>query len=104
MRTLTFIVSGQNIKKDPSCDFGGLVAGTRGYLQARFVFGQEWAGCRKAAVFTRLAQDYPAPIINNACEIPAEALTYQSFGVRVVGERDDGYRITTNRIQVRQGG
>ena len=103
MRTLKFRVAGQKIDKDPACDFSGLVPGTSGYLRAEFQFDEEWNGCRKAAVFTKFSQDYPVPIINGSCEIPAETLSWKSWEVRVVGERD-GYRITTGKIQIRQEG
>lgn len=101
MRTLKFIITGQKITKDPDCDFTGIVAGTQGYLQAEFSFSEEWQGCRMAAVFSCLGKEYPQPIMNGQCEIPKEALTWDSFGVRVVGQRD-GYRITTNKIKIRQ--
>lgn len=103
MRVLKFIVSGQSIRQEPSCDFSGLVPGTKGYLRAEFVFDHNWAGCRKVAVFTSLCKDHPAPIIKNACEIPEEALTRKNFQVSVVGERD-GYRIQTNKTEVKQDG
>ena len=103
MRTLKFIVEGQSIKQDPSCDFTGIVPGTKGYLKAEFSFSNEWKGCKKAAVFELLRNEYPAPLIGNSCEIPAEALTWKTFSVRVVGDMD-GYRITTNRLEVKQNG
>lgn len=103
MRTLKFIVSGQKIEKDPSCDFCGLVAGTSGYLQAEFAFDFEWKGCVKAASFWRLGKEYGAILKDNRCMIPAEALTWWYFGVSVTGKRKDGYKITTNRIEVTQG-
>lgn len=103
MRTLRFIITGQNIEKDPSCDFSGLVPGTKGYLRAEFIFDHNWDGCRKAAVFTNLCKDYPVPIINNTCEIPEEALTWKRFQVSVIGERN-GYRIPTNKMEVKQDG
>lgn len=103
MRTLKFIVEGQSIKQDPSCNFSGIVPGTKGYLKAEFSFSKDWKDCRKAAVFELLRNEYPAPIVGNTCEIPAEALTWKSFSVKVVGERD-GYRITTNRVEVKQNG
>lgn len=104
MRVLKFIVRGQKIEKDAGCDFSGLVAGTKGYLKAEFQFDGEWDGCRKAAVFTKFAKDYPAPVINGACEIPEEALDYKYWGLRVIGERANGYRITTGKIKVEQEG
>lgn len=101
MRTLKFIITGQKITKDPDCDFTGIVAGTQGYLQAEFSFSEEWAGCRMAAVFSSLGKEYPRPVIEGKCEIPKEALTWDNFGMRVVGEKE-GYRITTNEVKVKQ--
>lgn len=101
MRTLKFIITAQSIQKDPDCDFTGIVAGTQGYLQAEFLFSQEWQGCWMAAVFSSLGKEYPRPVIEGKCEIPKEALTWDNFGVRVVGEKE-GYRITTNEVKVKQ--
>ena len=101
MRILKFIVTDQKIEKDPECDFTGIVAGTEGYLQAEFLFSEEWAGCRMAAVFSCLGKEYPQPIKNGSCEIPAEALAWDYFRVRVVGQREN-YRITTNEVKVKQ--
>lgn len=103
MRTLKFIVDGQSIKKDPSCDFKGLVPGTKGYLEAHFQFSDEWKNCKKAAVFGSLGQEYAVPLINGKCEIPEKALTWRLFSVKVAGIRD-GYRITTNKVEVLQNG
>lgn len=103
MRILRFIIDGQSISKDPACSFEGLVPGTKGYLKAEFSFSGEWQGCKKAAVFEQLRKEYPVPVIGNACEIPAEALVRSNFSVRVVGERN-GYRILTNKVEVRQNG
>lgn len=36
MRSLKFNVSGQIVSPDQSCDFTGLVPGTKGYLKAEF--------------------------------------------------------------------
>lgn len=68
---------------------------------AEFSFSMEWEGCRKAAIFTMLREEFPVPIINNMCKIPAEALIRNKFKVSVVGEKD-GYRITTNKTEVEQ--
>ena len=101
MRTLKFIIAAQAITKDPDCDFSGIVAGTEGYLRAEFSVSWEWAGCRMAAVFSCMRKEYPRPIKNGSCEIPAEALAWDNFGVRVVGQREN-YRITTNEIKIKQ--
>lgn len=104
MRILKFKVIGQRITPDPACDFSNLVPGTKGYLQARFDFGQDWAGCRKVAAFWCLGKEYAARLENNECEIPAEALAWKNFEVSVTGVRPGGYRITTNKITVKQEG
>ena len=38
MRTLKFIVDGQILRQDPTCDFSNIVPGTEGYLIAEFAF------------------------------------------------------------------
>ena len=101
MRVLDFIVSGQALKKDPLCDFTGIAAGSRGYLYARFRFSKEWAGCKKAAVFTCNGKDYPVGLKDNMCEIPADALTGSAVQVYVVGQRGE-YRITTEKTAFAQ--
>lgn len=103
MRILKFMVDGQNIKKAPPCDFSGIVSGTRGYLGVSICFSEEWKTCKKAVIFNSLGKEYPVPLINGKCEIPEKALEWKTFTIRVVGERD-GYRITTNKVEVLQGG
>lgn len=104
MRILRFIVQGQALKKAPGCDFSGIVPGTEGYLKARFEFDSEWDGCKKAASFFRAGgAEFAAPVVNGECEIPPEALTREKFSVSVTGKRT-GFRITTNKIDVHQGG
>lgn len=103
MRTLKFLVYGQRIEKEPNCNFNGIVPGTKGYLKASFVFSEEWKNCKKAAVFSILGKQHPVPIINGTCNIPESVLVRNSFEVKVVGE-NEGYRITTNRLEVEQNG
>lgn len=103
MRTLKFIVDGQSITKDPSCNFKGLVPGTKGYLEAHFRFSDEWKECKKAVEFCSLSKKYAVPLFNGKCEIPEEALTWRVFSIEVYGVRD-GYRIKTNKVEVLQDG
>lgn len=101
MKVLDFIISGQKLQRDPSCDFSGIVAGSRGYLFARFRFSAAWAGCKKVAVFSCKGNAHPVQLANNMCEIPAEALTGTSVQVYVVGRRS-GYEITSGEIAFAQ--
>lgn len=102
MRLLVFNVSSQHIHKDPNCDFGHIVAGTKNYLRAKFTFSDEWTDCIKVASFWR-GEKEEAVMLNKdgACDIPPEILTGATFRVSVTGQKN-GYRITTNKILVRQ--
>lgn len=105
MRTLRFIISGQNIEKDPSCDFSGLVPGTKGYLRAVFTFDEEWRGCAKIAEFRNYLSSRPESEIleGDDCMIPEEVLTGDRFHVSVIGIKP-GYRINTGNVEVKQNG
>lgn len=93
------------LKKDPSCDFGGLVKGTKGYLKAQFVFSKEWDNCIKVAGFFSSTEEYEPQKLDERgfCNIPDEALKKQSFNIRVYGKRD-GFYIQTNRLNIVQDG
>ena len=101
MKILQFLVEQQNIRKDPSCDFSGLVSGTKGYLKARFVLSKEWNDCAVAAVFLNSESEEAVPVLNGQCDIPEKITKKKMWWVRVVGMRD-GYRITSNKVEVQQ--
>lgn len=106
MRTLKFIVDKQIIKKDPSCDFSGLVSGTKGYLNAKFSFSPEWDGCVEVVGFFSVTgiEYKPQQLDENGyCIIPEEALKRQSFKIRVYGKRKNFF-IQTNEITINQDG
>jgi hypothetical protein len=94
---LEFIATGQTLKRAPACDFSGIVAGSNGYLFARFHFSRDWAGCKKVAVFTCKGKEYPVGLKDNMCEIPADALTGGPVQVYLVGQRG-AVRITTDAV------
>lgn len=105
MRTLKFNIDGQTITKDSSCDFSGIVPGSKGYLRAKFTFDGKWNGCEKIAVFQRRnnTEQHPVQIINNSCMIPDEVLVRRNFKLEVIGIRP-GFRLTTNSLEVTQDG
>ena len=107
MRTLRFIIDGQVIKQDPTCDFSGLVPGTEGLLRAEFIFSSEWKNYAKVAAFwSVMGKEYePKKITSfNECLIPSEALKKRVFKVQVVGVGIDGEKIRTNKVEVKQKG
>lgn len=85
MRILEFDVDKQKMTKQG--DFSGLIAGSKGYLKARFSFSSEWNGYRKAAVFKCPTGEYPVLINGCMCDVPDEAAACTSFKVHVVGKR-----------------
>lgn len=106
MTTLRFIVNGQNITLDPSCDTTKLVPGTEGYILAEFTFSKEWDNCVKVAAFySNLGREFEPQILKEGkhCIIPSSALKMSIFKVRVLGQRSD-YTICTNKVIVHQKG
>lgn len=105
MRTLKFIVRGQIITKDETCNFNNLVPGSSGYLKAQFQFSKEWEGCVKVVEFTRNGKECTPQLLSNgvSCDIPAEVLTGRAFKIRVLG-KNSKIKITTNRVEILQNG
>lgn len=102
MRTLRFTVDGQTIRKNPDCDFSGLVAGSVGYLRANFKFSKEWFGCTKAASFWFDGLEHAVLLDElDSCMIPEKALSGEQFQVAVTGVKS-GFKIRTNKTKVRQ--
>ena len=106
MRTLVFNVKNQIIERDNSCDFSGLVAGTAGYLKAKFSFSDDWNGCAKVAgFFLKDGTEFPPCVLDkeNSCLIPKGILEYHEFNIRVYGKKKN-YVITTRPITIKQYG
>lgn len=102
-RVLEFNVTGQRLMKSPNCDFGTLVAGSVGYLKAKFIFSSEWTSCKKAASFWVGDEEYPVLLDEtDTCVIPAEATKNVRFGVSAFGMTTDGKKIPTTKIVVMQ--
>ena len=75
-----------------------VVADSREYLRARFVFTSDWDGCTKTAIFAGKDGTYEALLMNDECTVPHEVLTGR-FGVSVYGV-DGTRRITTDTVYV----
>lgn len=104
MRILEFNVAKQRLMKKRDCNFSGLVAGSVGYLHAKFYFSEnEWGNCsEKIARFWLDDCEHAVRLDKaNSCEIPNEVLTGKKFEVSVIGAAP-GYQIETNKISVRQ--
>lgn len=107
MRSLKFIVEGQNLKPDPNCDFSGLIPGSEGYLQAEFIFSPEWRDCAKVVEFRSImGKEYPPQLIkiDGTCSIPKEALERRAFKIRIIGRGLNEKKLSTNKVTIRQNG
>lgn len=104
MRTLRFKVSGQELIRASGCDFSNIIAGTSGYLLAAFEFDQDWDGTVRVAAFYPYlqSQEVAALITDGTCIVPDEVTAYDTFKIGVVGQRENGQRITTNLITIKQ--
>ena len=104
MRILEFNVVKQRLTKNTDCDFSGLVAGSVGYLYAKFHLSEnEWGRCTdKVARFWIDEQEHAERLDkDNGCVIPPEVLTGRRFEVSILGV-GPGYKIETNKTNVRQ--
>ena len=104
MRVLEFDVTRQKITKTKGCDFSHLVAGSVGYLKAKFNFSDEgnaWLGCVKAASFWKDGVEYAVLLDDdNCCDIPDEVVVGRNFYVSVTGLIKgvvSDYKIKTNK-------
>lgn len=102
-RTLVFNVEQQRLTRNRECDFSGIVAGSVGYLRAKFNFPiKGWHGCTKAASFWIGDKEYAVLLDkDDSCTIPSAALVKDKFQVSVMGAKT-GYKIETNKVKVKQ--
>lgn len=104
-RLLEFTVDKQRLIRKKDSDFSHIVAGSKGYLRAKFHFeSPEWSDCIKVARFwiAEGGQEYARKLdSNNSCDIPAEVLTDKKFLVAVIGKSND-MEIKTNKLKVKQ--
>lgn len=102
-RVLEFDVDLQRITKNRDCDFSHIVAGSVGYLKAKFNFKDgQWGACKKAASFW-LNDEESAVLLDKSdmCLIPSEVLVGEKFYVSLTGA-SNGFTITTNKTKVKQ--
>lgn len=106
MRTLRFLVDGQTIKQDPTCDFDNLFSDKNSKVCAEFAFSSEWNDKIKVAAFwSMLDKEYEPQALDNknSCVIPSGALKRASFKIQVLGLRGSE-KLTTNKLTILQTG
>lgn len=102
MKTLVFEVRNQGLIMPTKCD---VVAGSKGYLQAQFMFyGNDWRGCKMAASFwdSKHTKEYAVLLDKyGRCTVPDEVTDGDQFYVSLTGMKE-GFRIKTNKVIVKQ--
>ena len=107
MKDLHFDVNGQRLTKANEEDFKHIVAKSKGYLRCMFSFDDEWAGTKKAALFTtriRFKSDVVQDIVrvdNVSCMVPDGVTDSNVFYVKIFGKRP-GLELHTNWIMIEQ--
>ena len=102
-RVLEFDVDMQRITKNRDCDFSHIVAGSVGYLKAKFNFSDsQWKACKKAASFW-LNGEESAVLLDESdmCPIPSEVLVGKKFYVSLTIAHN-GIQFTTNQTKRRR--
>lgn len=106
MRTLRFIVNGQNIERDPKCNWEGIHPGTIGYLKCEFTFDSTWDGFSRAVAFHDvMGREYTPCFLKDGthCMPPTDILKFRVFKIQVVGKKDEE-TILTNKVEIHQNG
>ena len=101
MRLLKFNVIGQELVKDPECDFENIVAGSRNYLKVHFNLPEEWRNCNVAASFWRGSKEYAVMLKDGMCDVHEDVLDFPTFRVSLTCLRGTQL-IPTNKILIRQ--
>ena len=104
LRRLIFNVSGQKIETNSNCNIDNIVAGSEGYLMAKFMFyGNSWKSLKKAARFVGEDGVEHAALLdtNDTCVVPAEVLDGAYFKVGAMGDTDE-QQIVTDWVTIKQ--
>ena len=98
---LNFTIKNQSISLS---DKKNVVADSKNYLHARFLFSEDWDCAAKTAIFERENGDtYCVAIKNDSCVIPHEVIKKPYFKVSVRGDisaNDNDILITVNQVRV----
>ena len=103
-RDLDFVVNGQRLTKAPNSNFSGIVAGSKGYLNCRFEFSEEWRNLKKAVQFKIGDDPLYKPLINNECKIPDEVTDSTRIHVSVIGKDSSTYLTTNTAVIIQRKG
>lgn len=103
MKTIHFTAIGQELTVNKE-DIKDIVKGTKNFFLMAFKYDTDWYGCRLVAQFDPIVVDPEfIPIKNGICRVPDSVSKLDKYMVKLIGEKSDGYRITTNNVYIYQG-
>ena len=100
MRTLNFSVNEQTIKKEG--DFSKIVKGSKGYLQCKFDFSNEWSSYQVAAVFEYKENVVLVPVVDSICSVPDSMTDGLYFCIKLLGVKAADQYFYTEKVLVEQ--
>ena len=101
MRELRFRADGMRLARIG--DFGGITAGSSGFLRAEFELSEDYEGCEVIADFGSSERGSEAVFVRDGgCMVPSSVTGGRWWSVCLVAVRD-GLVVETNRVIVRQG-
>lgn len=102
MRTIVFQVNQQRIKNVDSVVH--IYGGTNNYLNLKFEFDENWKDCIKVITFGKSKDLAVLKLTDDSCLVPEKAFDKDRLSFYLIGGRKDGYRIRSERFEVRLGG
>lgn len=100
MRTLDFVVQEQSLTRQG--DFSKIIKGSKGYLQCKFDFSQEWSTYQVAAIFTYKEETRMVQVEDSMCQVPDEVTDSTYFTMRLLGVKDADHYFYTEKLLIEQ--
>lgn len=104
MRDLVFDINGQVLSKSPTCDFSGIVRGSRGYLRCKFNFSNDWNGYDKAIEFQTKDDNEFFLMNGNTIFVPDKIANSWYFKIKLYAVESKSPVFPTNTVMVKQRG
>lgn len=101
MRTLNYIVKGQNIIRDSKCDFSNIAKGTHNYIKLVFDFDGDWRDKAKVIELKSCDGEQSVITLQNKVVLPEKITKGSVFSFSLYGKNGDE-KIHTNTEYVEQ--
>lgn len=100
MRTLDFLVDGQTLIRQG--DFSKIIKGSKGYLQCKFDFSNDWSTYQVAAIFEFKDITKMVQVEDSTCNVPDEVTDGGYFTIRLLGVKTSDQYFYTEKLLIDQ--